>query len=83
MLIDFDFGKSMSKRIFSISLQFRGLVLKNKYFLISQATSTPFLFMSHQRISYPGRLNSRSGTIWSSFVIPTIVALVLLAMHLN
>ena len=32
--IGFDFGQSMSKIIFSISLQFKGLVLKHKSFLI-------------------------------------------------
>ena len=45
----------------------------------------PFLFLSHQRISYPGSLTLRSGIVWSSFdsVIPIIAALVLLAMHFN
>ena len=42
------------------------------------------IFLSHWRISYPGRVNFESGTVWSSFdsVIPIVVALVLLAMHL-
>ena len=82
--IGFDFGKTMSKIVFSISLQFRGLVLKHKSFLIQQATPPPFLFLSHRRISYPGRLTSISGTVRSSFdsVIP-IIALALLAMRFN
>ena len=85
MAIAFDFGKSMSKIIFSISLQFRGLVLKHKSSLIKQTTPPPFLFLSHRRISYPGRSTSRSGTAWSSFdsVIPIIASLVVLAMHFN
>ena len=34
IVIGFDFGKSMSKIIFSTSLQFRALVLKHKSLLI-------------------------------------------------
>ena len=85
IVIGFDFGKSISKIIFSISLQFRALVLKHKSCFIYQATPSPFLLLSHQKISYPGKLTSRSGTVWSSFdsVIPIIAALVLLAMHFN
>ena len=79
IVIGFDFF------LVSISLQFRALVLKHKSFLIQQATPPPFLFLSHWRISYPGRLTSRSGTVSSSFdsVIPIIAALVLFGMHFN
>ena len=49
-----------------------------------QATLLQFLFLSHQRISYPGKFTSELGTVWSSFgsVIPIIAAFVLLAIHL-
>ena len=85
IVIGFDFGKSMSKIIFSISLQFRALVLKHKSFLILQATPPPFLFLSHWRISYPGRLTSRPGTEWQSFasVIPIIAVSTLLSILFN
>ena len=42
-----------------------------------QATSLPFLILSYQRTSYPGRLTSFNSAI------PIIVFLVFLAMHFN
>ena len=70
IVISFNSGKSMSKIVFSISLQFRVFVLKINHFLNNK---------QHRR------LNSIWRTVWLSFysVIPIIVARVLLAMHFN
>ena len=65
IVISLDFGKIISKII--ISIFFRALVLKHKSFFIYQATPPLFLFLSNQRISYPGRSTLRSSTVWSSF----------------